>query len=232
MNYTNQIPMQMWCEDDKPATKILLKGKMALSDSELLSIIIGNDGSLNRSSLDAARLLLYHASDNLGEVAKLSASDLIKAGNITKAQAIRIITSFEIGKRRNYSESVPKDKIKTSRNAYEIFRSIMIDKPYEEFWIIMLNKANKVLKKCNISEGGISGTVVDPKKIFKISLDNHASSIILGHNHPSGVVTPSEADCRITKKLVDAGILLEITVIDHIILANDQFYSFADEGAL
>jgi DNA repair protein RadC len=109
---------------------------------------------------------------------------------------------------------------------------VLTDKPYEEFWIILLNRANKVLQKVKISEGGISGTVVDPKKIFKVALDHHASSIILGHNHPSGAAYPSEADQKITKKLVNAGVLLEITVLDHIILANDQFYSFADDGAL
>jgi len=232
MSYNGNIPMQMWCEDDKPASKIIMKGRLALSDSELLSIIIGNDGSRNRSCLDAARLILHQANDNLGEIAKLSVSNLMEAGNITKAQAIRIITAFEIGKRWNQAESLHQEKIKTSRNAYDIFRSVMIDKPYEEFWIIMLNRANKVLQKCQISEGGISGTVVDPKRIFKVALDHHACSIILGHNHPSGVVTPSEADQKITKKLVNAGVLLEITVLDHIILANDQFYSFADEEAM
>jgi DNA repair protein RadC len=232
MNYTNNIPMQMWCEDDKPATKILLKGKMALADSELLSIIIGNDGSRSRSCLDSARLILNKASDNLGEIAKLSVTELATAGNITVAQATRVITAFEIGRRRSASEVVSKDKISNSRNAYEIFRSVLTDKPYEEFWVILLNRANKVIGKCLISEGGISGTVVDPKKIFKVALDHHASSIILGHNHPSGATYPSEADQKITKKLVNAGLLLEITVLDHLILANDQFYSFADEGTL
>jgi DNA repair protein RadC len=230
--YRNTVPMLMWCEDDKPATKILLKGRMALSDSELLSIIIGNDGSRKRSCLDAARQILNHSADNLGEIAKLSVNDLVKTGNITMAQATRVITAFEIGRRRSASEVVLKEKISTSRNAYEIFRSVLTDKPYEEFWIILLNRANKVIQKVQISEGGISGTVVDPKKVFKIALDNHASSVILGHNHPSGMVNPSEADQKITKKLVNAGVLLEITVLDHIILANDQFYSFADEGAL
>ncbi len=231
MTYSNNIPMQQWCEDDRPDTKILLKGKAAVSDSELLSIIIGNDGSRNRSSLDAARLILNQSSDNLGEIAKLSVAELVKT-SITMAQATRIITTFEIGRRRMASEIVSKEKISSSRNAYEIFRSVLTDKPFEEFWIILLNRANKVHQKVQISEGGISGTVVDPKKVFKIVLDNLASGIILGHNHPSGVVTPSEADCRITKKLVNAGVLLEITVLDHIILANDQFYSFADDGAL
>lgn len=228
----NEVPMSCWCEDDKPASKILLKGRAALSDSELLSIIIGNNGSRNRSSLDAARLILNQANDNLGEIAKLSVNDLIKAGNITIAQATRVITAFEIGKRRHGSDTVLRDNIKTSRNAYEIFCSVLTDKPYEEFWIILLNKANKVLQKCNISEGGISGTIVDPKKVFKIALDNHASSIILGHNHPSGVVTPSETDHNITKKLVNAGLLLEINVLDHIICCDSNYYSFADEGNL
>jgi DNA repair protein RadC len=229
--YRHNVPMQMWCEDDKPSTKMLLKGKMALSDAELLSIIIGNDCSRKRSSLDSARSILNKASDNLGEIATLSVVELLKAG-ITMAQATRVITAFEIGRRRNASEVVTKEKISTSRNAYEIFRSVLTDKPYEEFWIILLNRANKVIGKCQISEGGISGTVVDPKKIFKVALDHHASSLILGHNHPSNSTCPSEADQRITKKLVSAGLLLEITVLDHIILSNDGFYSFADDGML
>ena len=230
--YRHNIPMQMWCEDDKPATKILLKGKMALSDSELLSIIIGNDGSRIRSCLDSARQILNHSADNLGEIAKLSVNDLVKTGNITMAQATRVITAFEIGRRRSASEVVSKEKISTSRNAYEIFRSVLTDKPYEEFWIILLNRANKVIGKCQISEGGISGTVVDPKKIFKVALDQHACSIILGHNHPSNSTCPSEADQRITKKIVSAGVLLEIAVLDHLIVTDDGFYSFSDDGAL
>ena len=224
--------MQMWCEDDKPASNILLKGKAALSDAELLSIIIGNDGFRNRSSLDAARLILNHAKDNLAEIAKFSVSELTTTGKITTAQATRVITAFEIGRRRSTSEVILKEKIASSKDAYEIFRSVLTDKPYEEFWVILLNRANKVLQKVQISEGGISGTVVDPKKIFKIALENHSSGIILGHNHPSGATFPSEADQKITKKLVNAGVLLEITVLDHLILANDMFYSFADEGTL
>ena len=230
--YKHNVPMQMWCEDDKPATKILLKGKMALSDSELLSILIGNDASRKRSCLDSARQILNHSADNLGEIAKLSVNDLIKTGNITLAQATRVITAFEIGRRRSASEVVLKEKISTSRNAYEIFKSVLTDRPYEEFWIILLNRANKVIQKVQISEGGISGTVVDPKKVFKIALDSHASSVILGHNHPSGTVNPSEADQKLTKKLVNAGILLEIAVLDHLIITDNFFYSFADEGTL
>jgi len=228
--YRHTVPMQMWCEDDRPDTKILLKGKMALSDAELLSIIIGNDGSRKRSCLDAARRILHQANDNLGEIAKLSMVELVKAG-ITMAQATRVITAFEIGRRRSASEVVSKEKISTSSNANAIFRSVLTDKPYEEFWIIMLNRSNRVIGLKMISEGGISGTVVDPKKIFKIALDNHSSGIILGHNHPSGVLVPSEADVKITKKIVNAGLLLEIAVLDHLIITDEGFYSFADEGA-
>jgi DNA repair protein RadC len=181
--------------------------------------------------LDISRKILNSCNDSLGEVGKLSVVDLLKF-NLTAAMSIRILTAFEVGNRRIATDTIAREKIKTSRTAYEIFRSVLNDKPYEEFWIIMLNKANMVLRKCKISEGGISGTVVDPKKIFKVALDYHASSIILGHNHPSGFVVPSDADIKITKKLVDAGKLLEIAVLDHLIIADDTYYSFSDDGAL
>jgi DNA repair protein RadC len=230
MKYQNNIPMQQWGEDDRPATKLLLKGKAAVSDSELLSLLIAKD-TKTFSSLDISRKILNSCNDSLGEVGKLSVVDLLKF-NLTAAMSIRILTAFEVGNRRIATDTIAREKIKTSRTAYEIFRSVLNDKPYEEFWIIMLNKANMVLRKCKISEGGISGTVVDPKKIFKVALDYHASSIILGHNHPSGFVVPSDADIKITKKLVDAGKLLEIAVLDHLIIADDTYYSFSDDGAL
>ena len=229
--YSNHTTIRNWAEDDRPREKLALKGRHSMSDAELLAILIGS-GTRNESAVDLAKNILRVAHDNLAELSKLSISDLIRVKGIGQARAVTILAAMELGRRRNESEVLVRDKIKTSRDAYEIFRSIMGDRPYEEFWIILLNRANKVLKKCNISEGGISGTVVDPKKIFKISIDNHASSIILGHNHPSGVVTPSEADCRITKKIVDSGAMLEVTVIDHLIIGEDCYYSFADEGAL
>jgi DNA repair protein RadC len=139
---------------------------------------------------------------------------------------------FALARRRNESEVILKDKISRSTDAFEIFKSLIGDLPYEEFWILMLSKANKVIKKVRISEGGVSGTVVDPKKIYKIALDHHASSLILGHNHPSGNIQPSEADQKITKKIKECGILLDIAVLDHIIIGDDRFYSFADEGTI
>jgi DNA repair protein RadC len=230
-NYTNHQTIRNWAEDDRPREKLALKGRHSMSDAELLAILIGS-GTRQESAVDLAKKILKLAGENLGELSKLNLTELIQVKGIGQARAVTILAAMELGRRRGESQALVRDKIKTSRDAYEIFRSTMGDRPYEEFWIILLNRANKVIKKCNISEGGISGTVVDPKKIFKISLDNHASSIILGHNHPSGVVTPSDADCRITKKLREAGAMLEVSVLDHIIIGEDGYYSFADEGAL
>ena len=231
MHYNSSLPMACWAEDDKPGTKLLIKGKTAISDAELLSLIlaVGRNG---QSTLDAARLVLNQCNDNLGEIAKLSASDLVKSAGISLSSAIRIIASFELGRRRSASEATAAEKITSSQSAFNILRSCIQVKPYEEFWILLLNRANKLIGKKQISEGGISGTVVDPKKVFKIALDNHCSSLILGHNHPSGLLFPSDADKLITKKLVEAGKLLEIMVLDHLIIGDNAFYSFADEGNL
>jgi len=229
--YSNHTTIRTWAEDDRPREKLMLKGRQSMSDTELLAILIGS-GTRHETAVELAKNILHRAHDNLVELSKMNLNELTTVKGIGQARAITILAALELGRRRNESEVLIRDKIKTSRDAYEIFRSTMGDRPYEEFWIILLNKANKVLRKCNISEGGISGTVVDPKKIFKISLDNHASSIILGHNHPSGVVTPSEADQRITKKIKDAGAMLEVTVLDHLIIGENNYYSFADEGTL
>jgi DNA repair protein RadC len=229
--YANHVSIRQWAEDDRPREKLAFKGRHSMSDAELLAILIGS-GTKHESAVDLSKNILRLANDNLVELSKLSITDLVKVKGIGQARAVTILAAMELGRRRNESEILVRDKIQSSRDAYEIFRSAMGDRPYEEFWIILLNRANKVIKKYNISEGGVSGTVVDPKKIFKISLDHHASSIILGHNHPSGVVTPSEADCRITKKIAEAGAMLEVTVLDHLIIGDDNYYSFADAGTL
>lgn len=227
--YKNNIPMNCWGEDDIPSSKILLHGSMSLSDAELLSIIIGT-GIAGENSLDIARNILSRYGNNLTEFWKSSIYDLQKIKGIGHKQAVRMCAMFAISRRRNESEVISKDQINCSNYAFQIFHSILGDLPYEELWIIMLNKANKVIGKSRISEGGVSGTVVDPKKVFHVSIENHASSIILGHNHPSGNPVPSEADKMITQKLSNSGKLLEIEVLDHIIVANDSYYSFADNG--
>jgi DNA repair protein RadC len=230
-NYENRIPMRYWAEDDLPRQKLLLKGNGSLSDAELLSIIIGS-GVSGENSLDIAMKTLSICGNNLCEFWKFSVSDLQKIKGIGEKRAVKIAAMFALARRRNESEVIFKNKISKSQDAFEIFHSLMGDLPYEEFWLLLLNRANRVVKKVKISEGGISGTVVDPKKIFQICLEQHATSIILGHNHPSGAVTPSEADNKITKKIKDCGLLLDVAVLDHIIVGDDRFYSFADEGAI
>ncbi|MCX6249822.1 MAG: DNA repair protein RadC [Bacteroidetes bacterium] len=229
--YENRIPMRYWAEDDLPSQKLLLKGNGSLSDAELLSIIIGT-GVSGENSLDIAMKTLSICGNNLCEFWKFSVSDLQKIKGIGEKRAVKIAAMFALARRRNESEVIFKNKISKSQDAFEIFHSLMGDLPYEEFWLLLLNRANRVIKKVKISEGGISGTVVDPKKIFQICLEQHATSILLGHNHPSGTVTPSEADNKITKKIKDCGLLLDVAVLDHIIVGDDRFYSFADEGTL
>ncbi len=229
--YENRIPMRLWAEDDLPSQKLLLKGNASLSDAELLSIIIGS-GVSGENSLDIAKKMLSNCGNSLCEFWKLGVSDLQKIKGIGEKRAVKISAMFALARRRNESEVILKDKITKSHDAFEIFKSLMGDLPYEEFWILLLNKANRVLKKVRISEGGISGTVVDPKKIFQICLAQHTSSIILGHNHPSGNIQPSEADQRITNKIRDCGTMLDIAVLDHIIIGDDRYYSFADDGTL
>jgi DNA repair protein RadC len=159
-------------------------------------------------------------------------TDLQKIKGIGQKRAVKICAMFALARRRNESEVILKDKISRSNDAFEIFKALIGDLPYEEFWILLLNKANRIIKKVRISEGGVSGTVVDPKKIFEICLAHHATSIILGHNHPSGNLQPSEADTKITKKIRDCGLLLDVAVLDHIIVGDDRYYSFADEGSV
>jgi len=230
-NYENRIPMRFWAEDDLPSQKLLLKGNGSLSDAELLSIIIGT-GVSGENSLDIAMKTLSICGNNLCEFWKFSVSDLQKIKGIGEKRAVKIAAMFALARRRNESEVICKTKISKSQDAFEIFHSLMGDLPYEEFWLLLLNRANRVIRKVKISEGGVSGTVVDPKKIFQICLEQHATSIILGHNHPSGAVTPSEADNKITKKIKDCGLLLDVAILDHIIVGDDRFYSFADEGTL
>jgi len=230
-SYINRLTIKNWAEDDRPREKLLLKGKNALSDAELLAILLGS-GNINETAVDLAKKVLGDVKENLIELSKLGVRELERYKGIGKAKAVIIIAAMELGRRRNEAVVIAKEKITNSKDAFEIFRSTMGDHPYEEFWIILLNKANKVIQKCSISEGGISGTVVDPKKIFKIVLDHHASSIILGHNHPSGNVQPSEADHKITRKLKDAGMMLDVAVLDHLIIGDDKYFSFADEGVL
>jgi DNA repair protein RadC len=229
--YTNRIPMRNWAEEDLPGQKMLLKGVNSLSDAELLAIIIGT-GIKDNSSLEIAKQMLGGSDNNLNAFWRTDYTDLKKFTGIGEKRAIKLLAIFALARRRNESEAMSQQKVTSSRDAFEIFHSLIGDLPYEEFWMLILNKANRIIKKVRISEGGVSGTVVDPKKVFKMALDCHASSLILGHNHPSGNLQPSEADNKITQKLKNAGIMLDIAVLDHLIIGDDLYYSFADEGGL
>ncbi len=227
----NHLNILSWAEEDRPREKLLLKGKAALSDAELIAILIGS-GTRSISAVDVAKMILGNADYDLNKLAKFSVKDLRKTKGIGEAKAITIVSALELGRRRNESDFSEKAKITCSNDIYQLIKPELMDLRKEEFWVILLDRANQVIKKEQISSGGISGTVADPKIIFKAALDQYASSIILIHNHPSGNLKPSRADIDLTKKMKEAGKLLEIPVLDHIIFSDEGFLSFADDGIL
>ena len=230
-NIKEYSPIKAWAEDDRPREKLLLKGRSALSDAELLAILMGS-GSKNESAVDLAKRILRQSNDNLIELSRLGVSELIKFKGVGEAKAISIIAAMELGKRRRGAEVLDKKKIASSRDVFEYFSGILGDNNYEVFYILLLNRANKVIRDIQISEGGFTGTVADPKKIFKIALEYSATSVILCHNHPSGNIQPSDADLKLTQKLKSAGDMLDLAVIDNIIIGDEKYFSFADEGRL
>ncbi|MBM3404423.1 MAG: JAB domain-containing protein [Bacteroidetes bacterium] len=227
----DKITIKCWAEDDRPREKLLLKGRNALSDAELIAILIGS-GTARETAVDLAKRILGHVGDNLAELSKMSVNDLKRFRGIGEAKALCMVAAMEIGRRRRTAEAMERERVTCSKDAFEIFHGQLASIAYEEFWIILMNKANKVIRKVNISEGGLSGTVVDPKKIFKIALEQNATGIILCHNHPSGNIKPSEADIKLTRQLQEAGKLMEMVVLDHIIIGEDRYFSFADEGMM
>lgn len=220
-----------WAVDDRPREKLLSKGHQSLSDAELLAIIIGS-GTREESAVALGKRILCSVSNNLTEVARMSINDLIRFKGIGQARAINIVAALELGRRRRYSESLLRKTVTSSHDAFELMHALLSDVPYEEFWIITLNRGNRVKRTIRISEGSVAGTVADPKKIFKLALEDNASALILCHNHPSGSLRPSENDLRITRKCKEAGLFMELPVLDHLIIGEDKFFSFADEGLL
>ncbi len=218
-----------WAEDDKPREKLMLKGKSALSDAELLAILIGS-GSRNESAVELSKRILASVDNNLNAIGKRSLKQLIEFKGIGEAKAITIIAALELGRRRRDEEAITLKKITSSKSVFELMQPIIGELPHEEFWILYLNNSNKVIYKAQLSKGGITGTVVDIRLVFKMALEHNATSIILTHNHPSGKLLASDADIQITKKLKLAGQQLDITILDHIIITENGFYSFQDEG--
>ncbi|TKB98785.1 RadC family protein [Pedobacter cryophilus] len=230
-SYENKITIKAWAEEDRPREKLSAQGRRSLTDAELIAILIGS-GSTSESAVDLSKRILHSCKNDLNALAKLSIQELSKFKGIGEAKAISIIAALELGRRRKEVEITNLDKITSSKDIFNYLSPYFSDLVYEEFWIILLNRANKIINKVLISKGGQAGTIADPKIIFKVALENNAANIVLAHNHPSGNLKPSHADTELTKKLRSAGLLLDISVIDHLIFSERAYFSFADEGML
>jgi DNA repair protein RadC len=227
----SHLPIKAWAEEDRPREKLLSKGKHTLSDAELIAILIGS-GNAQETAVDVARRILSENANDLNLLGRMNVMELQRFRGIGEAKALAIVAALELGKRRKDMKEQKQEKITSSKEAVDVMQPLLGELMHEEFWIIFLNRANLILGKKQISMGGMSGTVADPKMIFKAALDMKAVSIILCHNHPSGNNQPSAADTRMTKNIAEAGKVLEINVLDHIIVTQHGFYSFADEGLL
>ncbi len=223
--------IKSWAEEDRPREKLLQKGRAALSDAELLAILLGS-GTARLSAVDVAKLVLKAAQNDLNTLARFSVKELMKQKGIGEARAITIVAALELGRRRREADAPARPTITGSRDIYQVIQPYLQDLPHEEFWVILLNRANVVMRVVSISRGGVAGTVADPKLIFKEALEQLASSIILIHNHPSGNRNPSAADIALTRKLKEAGQFLDLPILDHLIYTDQGYHSFADEGML
>jgi len=224
-------PITAWAEDDRPREKLLLKGRQSLSDAELIAILIGS-GSREQSAVQLSQLILNQCENRLNELGKMNVEELMRFKGIGEAKAISIIAAMELGRRRKAEELPERSQVKSSKDAYDALAPHIADLGHEEFLILILNRNNQIMSWERISSGGVSGTVVDPKLVFKKALDKKAASIILAHNHPSGNLKPSAQDIKLTKNLVASGLLLDLPVLDHLIITEQGFFSFADEGML
>ena len=220
-----------WAEDDRPREKLLQKGRSSLSDAELLAILIGS-GSRTQSAVDLCKKILSDVGNNLVELGRLSVKQLQSYNGIGEAKALSIVAALELGRRRRAGEALEKMKISSSSSVFELMQPEIGELPHEEFWIIYLNNSNKVIEKHHLSKGGITGTLVDVRLALKKALELGATALILTHNHPSGNLNPSSSDKQLTQKLKTAGESLDIKILDHIIVTEKSYFSFADEGLL
>lgn len=229
MEENNSFSIKNWSEDDQPREKLMLKGKQVLSDAELVAILIGS-GSRSESAVQLSQRILSSVNNNLNALGKLSIKQLTEFKGIGEAKAISIVAATELGRRRRAEEIVELTKITSSKAVFDIMQPIIGELVHEEFWVLFLNNSNKVIYKSQISKGGITGTVVDVRMVFKMALEQNATSIILTHNHPSGKLEASDADKTLTKQLKLAGQQLLIPVLDHIIITENSYLSFQDEN--
>lgn len=231
MSEQTPFPIRHWSEDDRPREKLIAKGRTVLSDAELIAILIGS-GSRNESAVALGQRILSNAGNSLNGLGKLSIPQLMAFKGIGEAKAVSIAAAMELGRRRR-EEAVPElTKITSSKTVFQIMQPIIGELPHEEFWILYLNNSNKVIFKSQLSKGGITGTIVDVRLVFKFALECNATGMILCHNHPSGTLIASEADRQITRKLKIGGENLDIKVLDHLIITEKNYFSFADEGIL
>ena len=226
-----KLSIKQWAVEDRPREKLLSKGIRSLTDAELIAILI-RSGTSRESAVDLAKRILKTTKNNLNELSRLSVHDLQKFNGIGEAKAISIIAAMELGRRRKLSEVLQKKQIASSRDVFDFFQSFLGDLSYEEFWVLHLSRSNGILAWKKISQGGIAGTVTDIRLILKDALENTASSLVICHNHPSGNLQPSQADIDITRKIKEAALLMEIRLLDHIIIGNENYFSFADEGLI
>jgi DNA repair protein RadC len=229
-NY-GKVGIKAWAVEDRPREKLISRGLSALTDGELIAILISS-GNSRESAVELSRRIMDSVHHNLNELGKLNCDELKMFRGIGQAKAITLIAAMELGRRRNQSEALDNGQIKGSRDAADYLRPEIGDLAYEEFWVLFLNRQNKVIDKRKLSQGGMTGTVIDVRMVLKLALEKHAISMIICHNHPSGNLDPSEADKKITRQMKEAAALMEIPVIDHLIVTQAGYFSFADEGML
>lgn len=227
----SSFTIKNWSEEDRPREKLMQKGKQALTDAELIAILIGS-GYKDKTAVDVAKSLLQEAGNDLATLAKYSLKQLTKTKGIGEAKAISIVAALELGRRRKTSERPQVPKVTQSSDAFDYLYPHLADLDHEQFFILLLNRSNHILKHIQISKGGVAGTLVDAKLVFKPAIEELASAVILCHNHPSGNLQPSQSDKDLTRKIKEAGKMLDISVLDHLIFTNDGYLSFADEGLM
>jgi len=230
-NSEKRLTIKDLAEDDRPREKMERKGASSLSDAELIAILL-RAGNASETAVDVAQRLLGQVNNSLNELARLSLHQFTKIKGIGRTKAITILAALELGRRRSAEGPVNRERIFSSRSVIDIFQPALADLPHEEFWVLLLNKANRIIERVKVSQGGVGGTVVDPKLVLKHAVERLASAIIVVHNHPSGNPQPSDKDIALTEKLKNAAQLFDITLLDHVIVTDGECYSFADNGKM
>lgn len=223
--------IKYWAEEDRPREKLIFKGSHTLTDSELLAILIGS-GTRKHSALDLSRVVISKCENDIGKLNKMTIRDLMDISGIGEAKASKLMASFELMKRVQFKPIKDSNVIRSSKDAFDQVRLHFLDLGHEEFYVLFLNRANQILSKAMISKGGLSGTIADGKVIFKKALEVQASALVLSHNHPSGQLKPSEQDKRLTRQLTEFGKMIDLQILDHLIVSQDNYFSFADEGMM